>query len=228
MSSLWDVPQYLIMAFSLAFDAPAEKASRVSFSPQSSQTAILAKAKFAHSDSVPDEDLWLRAVKIAAPRSDILQAYGSRVFVTSTGRYYVATPIEREEILALRNNPEISARVLAAATEVFQEDMQARTREVPTPGALLVAHMAGEDTAVRYVRALAHDPEQRAMGVLPGLAAALGEDRSLTMGQLDSRLARAIHSQGSEVAAAGARLKGTVTKTEIAKADSTTAKLASR
>lgn len=228
MSSLWDVPQYLIMAFSLAFDAPAEKASRVSFSPQTNQTVALAKAKPAHAQSLPEENVWLRAVKIAAPRSDILQSYGARIFVTSMGRYYVATPQERTDILALRNNPEISARVLAAAIQAMQEDMENRTHQTPTRAALVVAHMLGEDAALRYMRALAHDPEQRAIGVLPAIGAMLGEDRNVTIGQLDGRLAHAVQPHASEIAAAGPAFKGTVTKPEAAKSESAAAQLASR
>lgn len=228
MSSLWDVPQYLIMAFSLALDAPVEKASRFSFSPPTSHTVALPKAKQALVRSLPAEDVWLRAVKIAAPRSDILQGYGARIFVTSTGRYYVATPQERTDILALRDNPEISARVLAAATQALQEDIEIRAHQTPTRAALVVAHMLGEDAALRYMRALTRDPDQRATSVLPAIGAMLADDRSVTIGQLDSHLARAVHPHASEIAAAAPVLKGTVTKPELATADRTTPQLASR
>ncbi len=83
MSSLWDVPAYLVMAFSLALDVPAETGATAS--PERAPGLALADES-ADMPRLPEE-VWLRAVKAASPHSDILARYGGRIFVTSTGRF---------------------------------------------------------------------------------------------------------------------------------------------
>lgn len=207
MSSLWDVPQYLIMAFSLAFDTPVEKASRVSYSPPPAHTS--AKTPTLSGAAMPDETTWLRAMKIAAPHSEIVQAYASRIFVTSTGRYYVPDATERGEILSLRSNADVTARVLAAATQTLVEELTKRAGHRPTRGALVLAHLLGESAALRYMQRLEAAPDTEATVFMPALSAALVGDTGITLAQLDTRLARATRSRRMPQFA---HLRGTMTK----------------
>jgi len=190
LSSLWDVPHYLIMAFSLAFHAPAEKASRVSLTP--SAHSLIENASARAGADLLDDSAWLRAVKTAAPSSDALAIYGARIFQTSSGRYYVATQAERAEILALKDNEEIAARVMAAATLHLTERLAAETGRRPSRGALLIAHAVGLEAAASYARALAHDPSARAVAAIPALAPVLRGHRTLTLAALDARLNAAL------------------------------------
>ena len=234
MSSLWDVPTYLIMAFSLALNAPVEKASRV---PLTSPTVAIAATSPPMSNggvrtSVMSEQTWLAAVKTAAPSSDILQGYGARIFVTSSGRYYVPSAHERNEILALRSNGEIATRVLAAATREHKAALETSTGQSPTRGALLVAHLYGRGLAERYVRSLARTPEARAATLLSSVMPASRDDASLTLGVLDRRLSQVLGEGRHEIAAARTRvhdapLKGTLTKPEAQPASAAAGALAS-
>lgn len=215
MSSLWDVPQYLIMAFSLALNAPVEKASRVSFtSAQEVRTPASAAG------GVPDEAFWLRSVKLASPHSDILSGYGARIFVTSSGRYYVPAESDRADILALRRNGEVATRVLSAATLVLQKHLEEKSGRAPTRGALLVAHLAGEPAALDYMVALDADPEADAVAAVPALAKLLDDaGKAMSLAQLEARLSRVLRAKPEQIAAAQTQdhadtLKGTLTKPE--------------
>jgi hypothetical protein len=206
------VPQYLIMAFSLAFDAPAEKASRVSFSA----TAVHGTAA-ASSSALPDENLWLRSIKLASPKSDVLAHYGQRIFVTSSGRYYVPAQSDREEILALRRNGDVAGRVLAAATQTLNTELERQSGLEPTRGALLIAHLAGTELAIRYLRALGTLPDAKALSAVPGLAELLEGSVGVTLAQLDHRLNKALQARAHQIAAASPdskadKLKGTLTR----------------
>lgn len=214
MSSLWDVPQYLIMAFSLALPAPVEKASRVTFTPSHAFGTSAASP-----GALPDESFWLRSIKLAAPQSDILSAYGARIFVTSSGRYYVPAAADRDDILALRRNGEVAARVLAAATMVLRKRLAQSSARAPTRGALLIAHVAGETSARDYIAALDADPDAEVSRAVPGLAKLLGGDKGVTLTQLEARLRTALRMPPEQVTAARASgdagaLKGTLTRPE--------------
>jgi hypothetical protein len=211
------------MAFSLALDAPVEKASRVSLNATPMHTSAAAFA-----GALPDEDLWLRSVKLAAPQSDVLSLYGERIFVTSAGRYYVPAQSDRDDILALRRNRDVAARVLAAATASLQAELTRRSPFAPTRGALLIAHMAGIEPALGYMQALASDPQAKAANAVPPLARLLEDTRSITLAQLEDRLNRRLHNQPQQIAdgSDSGELRGTMTKTEAAV--SAPAKLAAR
>ncbi|MEZ5900666.1 MAG: hypothetical protein R3D51_14375 [Hyphomicrobiaceae bacterium] len=205
MSTLWDVPQYLIMAFSLAFHGPVEKASRVSLHTSAPHRSTAT----AGSSELLDESAWLRAVKTASPSSDILALYGARIFQTSSGRYYVATQGERSEILALRDNEEVAARVMAAATLRLRSKLVALTGRSPTPGALLVAHVAGIKTSIAYMHTLARDASMRAGTVMPALAPMLRGNRTMTLAALDERLREVLDPHMKENAAEFAQVQMT-------------------
>jgi len=190
------------MAFSLAFHTPAEKASRVSLT--TSAHSLIENVSARAGADLLDDGAWLRAVKTAAPSSDVLAIYGARIFQTSSGRYYVATQAERAEILALKDNEEIAARVMAAATLQLTERLAAETGRRPSRSALLIAHVVGLKAAASYTQAVAHDPSVRALAAIPALAPVLGGHRTLTLAALDARLNAALgadqHDMVAEIA----------------------------
>lgn len=208
------------MAFSLALDAPAEKASRVSFENASRASAEI---RISGRDLL-GEEAWLRAVKAAAPSSDVLQLMASRIFFTSSGRYYVPSESERAEILALKKNPDIAVRVLAAATRAYKAELETLVGRGPSRGALLVAHVYGVAIAERYMKAMAGNCAAPAASVVPALVQLLNEGGArYGICTLDRRLTRVLREGTSEVAensasaktaARSADLKGSLTKPE--------------
>ncbi len=224
MSSLWEVPAYLIMAFSLALDAPVEKASRVSahHSPQISPVSLSDVARGA---AMP-EAIWLRAVKTAGPQSSVLQYYADRIFITSAGKPYVPADSDRAEISALQNNSEVVTRVIAAATRTNQTLLSALGNK-PTPGVLLFAHVHGIAGAQRFCAALASNPLAKAAGALPELAGELNPAPGISVAALEAKLTQLVKggtakpldgaAGNSERFAFGVRaLKGTVTHSDPA------------
>lgn len=229
MSSLWEIPAYLIMAFSLALDAPGEKASRVSgLSALSTYDAASCRQAAGLPGFLSDE-VWLRAVKTAAPRSDVLAEYGDRIFVTSSGRYYVPSENERDEILRFRSNGQLAARILAAAAAETRVRLEEETGATPSRAALLVAHLYGYDCAVLYMRALNEGPGMRAEALLPQLVPGAGEGMTISLARFNERMMRALADNTSEMAAlpgtaglraaqaARAQIKGTMTASEVEK-----------
>lgn len=189
------------MAFSLAFNAPAEKASRaamVSTAGGQSGSRIENSAKLS-------ERAWLRAIKLASPHSDILSVYGARIFLTSSGRYYILSSRDRREIAALQDNSDIAVRVLAAAALELKARLKRETGLEPTRGALLVAYFYGRKAAGAYMRALDRGGEQTVLRAVPELAKALAGKKGTTVAGLEEQLSRAFETISPATAdAAGA------------------------
>lgn len=66
-----------------------------------------------------------------------------------------ADPATRREILALRNDPELSARMAGELARENAEALQARLGRVPFAGELYAAHVMGSSGAVRLIEAAA-------------------------------------------------------------------------
>ena len=189
MSSLWEVPAYLIMAFSLALDAPVGEASRVPNHPSPKISATFA-IDVPLGPAMP-EAIWLRALKTAAPNSDVLRYYGDRIFITSSGKAYVPSDSDRAEIKALQNNGEVVTRVIAAATRT-NKALLSGLGNMPTPGALHIAHVYGVVSAQRFCAVLERDPEALASEILPELAGELQSMPRISVGALDVKLTRLV------------------------------------
>ena len=185
MSSLWEVPAYLIMAFSLALDAPAGKASR-DLAQTAPQISNAVNAAVPASPGMPDE-IWLRAVKTAAPHSDVLRYYADRIFITSSGKVYVPSDQGRAEIRSLQSNSEVVTRVIAAATRINRK-LLIGLGNSPSPGVLLIAHVYGIASAQRFCAALERDGEALAGELLPELAGELQSSPHITVAALEARL----------------------------------------
>lgn len=216
MSSLWDVPQYLVMAFSLAFPAPAEKASKVVLSQPATSHLHFVKPPA----GALGEQMWLRTLKTAGSSSDILASYAARVFVTSSGRYYVPAAQDRADILAMRSSAEVATRVIAAAARATALRLEKQRGAPARPSALLVAHVAGYEAALAFSKELARDPSQRASEAVPQLSHMLGNKPSLSLAALDARLGAALDVKATHMADATTpvedTIKGTLTAPDTA------------
>ena len=200
MSNLWDVPAYLIMAFSLAFDAQAGKASRVSLEASHvRQSQFEATRPMAPSELLA-EDAWLRAIKIASPKSDALARYGARIFVTTSGRYYVPSDGERREIVKLRENAGIAARVISAAAQALESEIEKTSGRKPGRAAVYIATLYGPAAAISYQRMLETAPDTPVTAAVPQLSAAIGLESAPAIGAYDRLLRTILASDSTEVA----------------------------
>ncbi|MBY0563828.1 MAG: transglycosylase SLT domain-containing protein [Hyphomonadaceae bacterium] len=67
-----------------------------------------------------------------------------------------ADPTTRRNILALRNDPELSARMAGELARENAQTLQARLGRPPSAGELYAAHVMGSGGAVRLIEAAAH------------------------------------------------------------------------
>lgn len=192
------------MAISLALDVPAETSAAAS--PERAPGLVLAGAG-ADMPRLPEE-VWLRAVKAASPHSDILARYGGRIFVTSTGRFYVPTANDRAEILSLQSTPAIATRVLAAATIEFRTELAQASGHQPTRAALLIAHLYGTASALSYLQALEGAPQRPAIAAVPQLAEAWGPSSREPLAKLDARVSAELGARAPAVADAASSAAG--------------------
>ena len=109
----------------------------------------------------------------------------------------------RREILALRNDPEISARMAAELTRENASTLQARLGRSPSAGELYAAHVMGPGGAIRLIEAAAQGAPSAA-AIFPreaaanrGLFYADGQARS-AQGLLDRLQLDADASMGAE------------------------------
>lgn len=117
------------------------------------------------------ESTWLQVMKDEGPRLGY-QNYANAITKTSDGDFVVSDPQLRQEILALREDPQISADLAAAFTK-NNGDYLARTfGRNPSAGELYIAHFLGAQGAEKLFRAGLSDPDQIAANLFPKQAAA--------------------------------------------------------
>ncbi|MBK1656693.1 lysozyme family protein [Paracraurococcus ruber] len=88
------------------------------------------------------------------------------------GRLTVADPAQRSRILALRDDPEISARMAGEYLRDVSDSLTPTLGRRPDAAELYLGHFLGPGGARQALQALAADPNQPASGVLPDAAAA--------------------------------------------------------
>jgi hypothetical protein len=84
----------------------------------------------------------------------------------------ISDPGVRAQVLALRFDPEVSARMAAEFTSDNRDALAASLGREPDPGELYLAHFLGAAGAVRFLGALSADPGASAPALLPAAAAA--------------------------------------------------------
>jgi hypothetical protein len=88
------------------------------------------------------------------------------------GRYEVADPAMRSEILKLRTDPDMSAMMAGALARNNAAHLTAATGRVPTEGELYAAHFLGSDGAGRLINAVNSRGDANAAAMFPAAAAA--------------------------------------------------------
>lgn len=117
------------------------------------------------------EQTWLTLVRDQGAKHG-LGEYARSIGTGADGRASVADPSLKQEILALRQDPQTAA---ALAGELAQRNGDALRQALGRPaseGELYLAHMLGAQGAVDLTRAAAADPATSAASLLPDAAAA--------------------------------------------------------
>lgn len=117
------------------------------------------------------ESTWLQTLKEEGPSLGLGQ-YSAEITKTASGRYKVADPAMRDEILALRENPDVSALVAGAFTRRNAESLRDDIGRDATAGELYIAHFLGAKGASALIGAAGSDPTSSAADLFPQAAKA--------------------------------------------------------
>ncbi|MBO6759057.1 MAG: transglycosylase SLT domain-containing protein [Roseibium sp.] len=107
------------------------------------------------------ESTWLETLKQAGARHG-LEKYSDQIERTSSGKYRVADPQMRKEILDLRKDPEISSLMAGALTQKNASHLSGKLGRSPSDGELYMAHFLGATGATRLISAAESNPDMRA------------------------------------------------------------------
>lgn len=117
------------------------------------------------------ETTWLQVMKDEGPRLGY-QTYADAITQNADGDFVINDPVLREEVLKLREDPQISADLAAAFTRNNGAYLQEKFGRMPSPGELYIAHFLGAHGAETMFRAGLEDPDQIAANLFPRQAAA--------------------------------------------------------
>jgi hypothetical protein len=164
---------------------------------------------------------WLTMVRDEG-RNLGLGRYAEQIGRSDSGRPTVADPNARREILALRDDPAVSALMAGAFTNRNASELRAATGRNPTEGELYMAHFLGSGGAARLIGLNETNPQASAARLFPDAAGAnrrifFDQGRPRTIAEVYNVLAS---GQTGTVAATGTstQLAATGTPTRVAAA----------
>ena len=117
------------------------------------------------------EQTWLATFKEAGPRHG-LTAFADDITRDPDGRYIVADPQARQEILALRDDPVVASVMAGELTRANRAELASELGRAPSDGELYIGHFLGSAGAARLVRAAAYDSSHPAAELFPAAASA--------------------------------------------------------
>ena len=117
------------------------------------------------------EQTWLATMKKDGGSLGLGQ-YADQISRDSHGKYVVADPAARREILALRDDPQVSALMAGAYTNASKDRLEASLGRSVSSGELYVAHFLGAGGATKLISAAEDTPNARADMLFPQAAAA--------------------------------------------------------
>lgn len=133
-----------------------------------------------------------------------LGKYADAIKLGKDGRYTVADKDLKQEILALRKDPNAASLMAGEMTNDMRSDMEAALGRGVSAGELYVAHFLGPQAAVKLVKAAAETPAATAASLFSDAASANNRIFYNKAGQARSVQAvlenlKAKHQQGSDV-----------------------------
>ncbi|MCA0320235.1 MAG: lytic transglycosylase domain-containing protein [Proteobacteria bacterium] len=101
-----------------------------------------------------------------------LSRYAEQIGRDGSGRPTVADPAARQQILALRDDPAVSALMAGAFTNRNAAELRSATGRDPTEGELYMAHFLGSGGASRLINLNQTNPQATAARMFPDAAGA--------------------------------------------------------
>lgn len=135
------------------------------------------------------ESTWLEVMKSDGPRLGY-QAYADAISVDGDGDYVIKDKELRQEVLALREDPQVAADLAAAFTRNNGAYLHGKFGRMPSPGELYIAHFLGAKGAEKMFTAGLSDPDQIAANLFPKQARA---NRSIFYGDGHPRTIRQVY-----------------------------------
>jgi hypothetical protein len=117
------------------------------------------------------EQTWFATLKQAGQQFG-LGDYADAITRSANGRYNVADPDLRQEILALRRDPDTASLMAGVYTRRAGAALEDALGRAPRVGELYIAHFLGTDGATRFIEAAQDTPEARADTLFPRAARA--------------------------------------------------------
>jgi len=164
------------------------------------------------------EQSWLGTMK--QDGGDLgLGKYADQISQDSNGRYVVTDPAARQEILALRNDPKVSALMAGAYTSDSQSRLESKLGRSVTGGELYIAHFLGAGGASKLISNAQEAPNTPADELFPAAAAANrsifydrnGSPRSVAQ-VYNNLVAKHGNAPVSETASSGLKPRGAVSR----------------
>ena len=112
------------------------------------------------------ESTWLEVMKSDGPRLGY-QQYADAITLDADGDYVIKDKALRQDVLKLREDPQVAADLAAAFTRNNGAYIHQRFGRMPSPGELYIAHFLGARGPKMFVAGLA-DPDQVAAKLFPG------------------------------------------------------------
>ncbi|HXI86450.1 MAG TPA: transglycosylase SLT domain-containing protein [Parvularculaceae bacterium] len=137
------------------------------------------------------DQTWLGAVKQYGAAHG-LEVEAAAISQTSSGKYVVADPAKRQEILDLRLDPMKAAAVAGELIEANRQGLERRLGRTVSAAEVYSAHFLGLGGAVKFLSA---SPEAEAAAVVPHAAAAnhnvfFDGERAKSVGEVMASLSR--------------------------------------
>ena len=117
------------------------------------------------------EQTWLATVKSDGAKFG-LSSEANAIQKGSDGKFTVADPERRQQILDLRKDPVLSANLAGVLTQKNQAYLQQATGLEPTAGELYIAHFLGAKGAADLISAAQSNPTLKANDLFPQAAKA--------------------------------------------------------
>ena len=117
------------------------------------------------------DQTWLGLVKDHGAKYGLSSMAGA-INVAPDGRYHAATDSDRQAILALKKDPQISALMAGEYARSAQNTMEASLGRPVCGGELYAAHFLGADSACKLIRVSQSAPATSAAQLFPQAAGA--------------------------------------------------------